>query len=72
MWLRLIPCNAPVIQYDPDCDHDSDPIEKALYIVADNVAKHTMTGKHWDCQDSCWQEALTQARTIIRAQMRKH
>lgn len=66
---RRAECKAPVIQYDPDCDHDSDPIEKALYIVADNIVKHTMTGKHWDCRDTCWLEALEEARAIIRNEL---
>ena len=64
-----ISCDAPTIQYDPACDHGADPVEHALYIVADNVAKHTMSGKFWDCQDACWQEALTEARTILRAEI---
>lgn len=55
-----------VIKYDPDCDHDADPIEKAMYIVADNILKHLQTAKPWDCQDACWLEALTEARKILK------
>lgn len=62
---NMLKCDAPIIMYDPECDHESDPIEKALYIVANNVLKHLQTAKPWDCWDSCWQEALNEARGII-------
>lgn len=58
-------CEAPQLGRDPDCDHESDPVERALYIVADSVARHTMSGKWWGCNDSCWLEDLARARAIL-------
>ena len=49
----------------PSCDHDSDPVDRAIYILADNLLKHFQTAKHWDCADSCWLEAVTEARAIL-------
>ena len=62
-------CKAPVIQYDPDCDHESDPIERVLDIVVNNMRNHPRAGKSWDCQDTCWLEDLEQARAIIQAEI---
>ena len=58
-------CQAPAMGRDASCDHDSNELERALYIVADNVAKHTMSGKFWDCIDECWLEALAEAKQIL-------